>query len=52
MTTISAARFLGVCKQTLYRWDKLGKLRPLKMFGGYRYYRIEDLKKFKEKIAE
>jgi len=49
MTVASAAEFLGVSKQTLYYWDKIGKMKPFKPFGmGYRFYKIEDLKKFKE----
>jgi len=47
MTSASAAKFLGITKQTLYRWEKIGKLVPFKPFGGYRFYKIEDLKKFK-----
>ena len=49
MTSKSAAEFLGVSKQTLYYWDKVGKLKPSKPFAmGWRFYKIEDLKKFKE----
>ena len=53
MTVISAAEFLGVSKQTLYYWDRTGKLKPYKPFGiGYRMYKIEDLKKFKEEMQK
>jgi excisionase family DNA binding protein len=49
MTSSSAAKFLGISKKTLYYWDKIGKLKSEKPLGlGYRFYKIEDLKKFKQ----
>lgn len=53
MTSESAAEFLGVGKATLFRWEKKGKLLPTRMGHlGYRFYKIEDLKKFKEKMTD
>jgi excisionase family DNA binding protein len=53
MTSGSAAEFLGISKKTLYRWDEKGKLVAYKPWGnGYRFYKVEDLKKFKESLAE
>ena len=40
-----AARILGVSVQTLRRWDKEGKLKPIRA-GKERRYREEDLLKF------
>jgi len=40
-----AARILGVSVQTLRRWDKEGKLKPIRV-GKERRYREEDLLKF------
>jgi len=41
----NAARILGVSVQTLRRWDKEGKLKPIRV-GKERRYREEDLLKF------
>ena len=45
-----AAKFLGVCVQTLRNWHREGKFIPSKVneCTGRRYYLIEDLKKFKK----
>jgi predicted site-specific integrase-resolvase len=40
-------KILNVTPQTLRNWDKLNKLKPIKVMGnGYRYYRKEDIDKF------
>ena len=41
-----AMTYLHVCKSTLHRWDKEGKLVPLKTSGGHRRYKLSDLQKF------
>ena len=38
-----AARLLGVCRQTLIRWDKKGKLRAYKTLGKHRRYKVSEL---------
>lgn len=38
--------FLHVSKSSLHRWDKEGKLIPLKTTGGHRRYRLKDLQLF------
>ena len=41
-----ASDYLGVSKDTLRKWDRGGKLKPLKTSGGHRRYSIQDLDKF------
>lgn len=41
-----AMTYLHVCKSTLHRWDREGKLVPLKTSGGHRRYKLSDLQKF------
>lgn len=41
-----ASQYLNVHKETLRRWDREGKLIPLKTPGGHRRYKITDLEKF------
>lgn len=41
-----AAEYLDVTEDCLRKWDKDGKLKPLKTAGGHRRYRKEDLDKF------
>ena len=44
MTVKQAAEYLGMSAQTLRRWDKSGKLKPLRHpTNGYRYYQRADL---------
>lgn len=46
MTKLSldiAASMLGVCKQTLRRWDEAGKLVAYRESNGYRTYKLEDV---------
>jgi DNA adenine methylase len=40
-----ASNFLGVCKQTLRRWDETGKLTAQRSDSGYRLYNLQDLQK-------
>lgn len=49
-----AAEFLGVTSETLRNWDHWGWLEPVRNpLTGYRYYRREDLEKYRdEAIAE
>lgn len=43
-----AARYVGVSAQTLRRWDRDGKLVPVRRPGSeYRYYRVADLEPFR-----
>jgi len=39
-------KYLNVSKSSLHRWDKSGKLRPIKTAGGHRRYKISDLEQF------
>jgi excisionase family DNA binding protein len=41
-----AANYLNVSQDTLRKWDKLGKLKPLKTAGGHRRYDVSDLDEF------
>jgi hypothetical protein len=40
---VEELKMLGVCKETLAKWDKAGKLVP-KRINGIRYYTKDDLK--------
>ena len=41
-----ASDYLGVSKDTLRKWDRSGKLKPLKTSGGHRRYSVQDLDTF------
>lgn len=44
LTVNQAAKYLGISAQTLRRWDKAGKLKPIRHpTSGYRYYKQADL---------
>ncbi|MFH1456786.1 MAG: MerR family DNA-binding transcriptional regulator [Patescibacteria group bacterium] len=40
------AEILGVTRQTLRRWDKSGRLTPVRGRNNYRYYKKEDIGEF------
>lgn len=42
-----AANFLGVSIDTLRRWDKSGKVHPVRI-NGRRHFPVEDLKRIKD----
>ena len=44
-----ASQYLNVHKDTLRRWDREGKLTPLKTPGGHRRYKLSDLDKFMQR---
>jgi putative resolvase len=50
------AEYLNVSQDTLRKWDRANKLKPLKTAGGHRRYNTDDLDKFigikKEKQTE
>ena len=49
MVSISkAAEVLGVCKKTLRRWDKEGRLVPCRTAGGHRRYDLDALFEYRE----
>ena len=39
-----AARIMGVSKDTIRRWEKLGKITSERTNGGHRRYHLSDLK--------
>ena len=41
------AKLIGVSRQTLIRWDKIGKLKPIFLESGHRRYTDEHLHKIK-----
>jgi len=44
ITIRDASKMLGVCEATLRRWDKLGKLKPVRHpINGYRLYKREKI---------
>lgn len=48
LTVKQAATYLGISAQTLRRWDKSGKLKPVRHpTSGYRYYNRADLEPFR-----
>lgn len=43
-----ASEYIGVSQQTLRRWDKVGKLKPVRHpANGYRFYKRADLEPFR-----
>ncbi len=45
LTVKQAADYIGVCAETLRRWDRSGKLKGIRHpLNGYRLYQKEDLK--------
>lgn len=40
-----AANLLGVSKEALRKWDKAGKVVPVKTAGNHRRYKIADIEK-------
>jgi DNA-binding transcriptional MerR regulator len=45
VTIRAAAHMLGVCEATLRRWDKIGKLKPIRHpINGYRLYKREQIR--------
>jgi len=45
MTIREASKLLGVCKATLRRWDKLGKLKAIRHpINGYRLYKKDEIR--------
>ena len=50
-STKPAARYLGVCVDTLRRYADLGWVKPLKL-EGRRVFRLEDLDTFIESLPE
>lgn len=47
-----ASRYLNVSKETLRRWDREGKLKPLKTPGGHRRYKLSDLEQMMQENLE
>src|SRR3989344_8773885 len=45
LTIGEAANYLGISIDTIRRWDKKGKLSPLRSPGGHRYFKTSDLDK-------
>lgn len=44
LTVSQAASILGVCSATLRKWDRAGKLKPVRHpMNGYRLYRRDEL---------
>lgn len=43
LSTAEAAELLGVSVRTLYRWEKSGKIKPIRTPGGHRRYDVADL---------
>ena len=45
VTIRDASKMLGVCEATLRRWDKLGKLKPVRHpINGYRLYNKDKIR--------
>jgi excisionase family DNA binding protein len=43
LTIGDASEYLGISIDTLRRWEKKGRIEPLRSPGGHRYYKKEDL---------
>ena len=46
LTIKQASTYLNVSQDTLRKWDKVGKLKPLKTAGGHRRYDTDSLDEF------
>ena len=46
MNLKEAMEYLHASKSSMHRWDKEGKLLPLRTSGGHRRYRLKDLQEF------
>ena len=49
MTQKEVCDYIGVSKSTLWRWGKIGYLRPTAMFGSRRMYHKSDIEKIKKR---
>jgi len=47
VTVGEAAQQLGVDPTTLRRWEKRGRVRPLRDYRGWRFYRPEDIERLR-----
>jgi len=53
ITIKEASKILGVSQITLRRWDKKGKLKPIRhRFNNYRIYNREEIEKLYQKLYE
>lgn len=53
LTVDDASNLLGVCKETLRRWDRSGKLKSIRNpLNGYRLYKKEELEKLLNQLSE
>lgn len=53
ITIKEAAEMLGVCSETLRRWDRDGKLRTKRHpMNNYRVYKLSEVSNLKEKLYE
>ncbi|ADM70096.1 hypothetical protein GMA19_02290 [Paenibacillus polymyxa E681] len=53
LTSGQFAKVMGISKDTLFHYDRLGILSPeFKAENGYRYYSIKQLQKMKSIISE
>ena len=48
----TAAEMLGVCQDTLRKWDKDKQLVAVRSFGGHRRYLLSDIEKLQRKGEE
>ena len=46
MNLKEAMEYLHASKSSMHRWDREGKLMPLRTSGGHRRYRLKDLQEF------
>ena len=46
MNLKEAMEYLHASKSSMHRWDKEGKLVPLRTSGGHRRYKLKDLEEF------
>ena len=43
-----AARQVGVDRSTLYRWERRGRVTPLRDYRGWRFYCAEDIERLRK----
>jgi excisionase family DNA binding protein len=52
LTVSEAARYLGISEPTLRKWTDSGSIAVFRTPGRHRRYRLEELDRFQDRLAE
>jgi excisionase family DNA binding protein len=47
-----ASNILGVCQETLRKWDRENKLKPIRTLGNHRRYSLKEIEKLLSNTGE